>query len=31
LKGDRLEVESDGSVWYCKAISGADGGITVSA
>jgi hypothetical protein len=28
--GDRLEVESDGVNWYCKAISGADGGITVS-
>jgi hypothetical protein len=29
--GDRLEVESDGAVWYCKAFSGADGGITTSA
>ncbi len=28
--GDRLEVESDGSLWYCKAISGVDGGITVA-
>jgi len=28
--GDRLEVESDGTNWFCKAISGADGGITVS-
>ena len=31
LKGDRLEVESDGTSWYCKAFSGADGGITTSA
>jgi len=30
LVGDRLEVESDGTNWYCKAFSGADGGITVS-
>ena len=30
LKGDFLEVESDGSSWYCSAFSGADGGITVS-
>lgn len=28
--GDRLEVESDGTNWYCKACSGADGGITVA-
>jgi hypothetical protein len=28
--GDRLEVESDGTNWYCKAFSGADGGITVA-
>lgn len=28
--GDRLEIESDGINWYCKAFSGADGGITVS-
>lgn len=28
--GDRLEIESDGTNWYCKAFSGADGGITVS-
>lgn len=26
--GDRVKVESDGTNWYCKAISGADGGIT---
>jgi len=28
LAGDRLEVESDGTNWFCKAFSGADGGIT---
>jgi hypothetical protein len=28
--GDRLEVESDGTNWYCKAFSGANGGITVA-
>jgi len=28
--GDFLEVESDGTNWYCTAKSGADGGITVS-
>jgi hypothetical protein len=28
--GDRLEVESDGTNWYCKAFSGANGGITTS-
>lgn len=28
--GDRLDVESDGTNWYCKAVSGANGGITVS-
>lgn len=28
--GDRLEIESDGINIYCKAFSGADGGITVS-
>ncbi len=30
LVGDFLEVESDGTNWYCVAKSGADGGITVS-
>lgn len=30
LVGDRLEVESDGTNWYCKAFSGANGGITVA-
>ena len=30
LKGDRLEVESDGTNWHCTASSGADGGITVA-
>ena len=30
LVGDRLEVESDGTNWYCKAFSGADVGITVA-
>ena len=30
LIGDRLEVESDGTNWYCKAFSGANGGITVA-
>jgi len=29
--GDRLEVESDGTNWYCKAFSGADSGITTGA
>ena len=29
LAGDRLEVVSDGTNWFCKAFSGADGGITV--
>jgi hypothetical protein len=28
--GDVLEVESDGTNWYCVAKSGADGGITVA-
>ncbi len=28
--GDFLEVESDGTNWYCTAKSGADGGITVA-
>ena len=28
--GDVIEVESDGTRWYCKATSGADGGITVA-
>ena len=31
LVGDRLEVECDGTNWYCTAISGADGGITTGA
>ncbi len=31
LVGDSLEVESDGTNWYCTAFSKADGGITVSA
>jgi hypothetical protein len=31
LVGDSLEVESDGTNWYCTAFSLADGGITVSA
>lgn len=30
LVGDSLEVESDGTNWYCKAFSGANGGITVA-
>jgi len=30
LVGDSLEVESDGTNWYCTAFSKADGGITVS-
>jgi len=30
IVGDFLEVESDGTNWYCVAKSGADGGITVS-
>ena len=30
LVGDFLEVESDGTNWYCVAKSGADGGITVA-
>jgi hypothetical protein len=30
LVGDNLEVESDGTNWYCKAFSLADGGITVA-
>jgi len=30
LVGDFLEVESDGTNWYCTAKSGADGGITVA-
>ncbi len=30
LAGDRLEVESDGTSWFCWAFSKADGGITVS-
>ena len=30
LVGDSLEVESDGTNWYCTAFSGANGGITVS-
>jgi len=30
LVGDYLEVESDGTNWYCIAKSGADGGITVA-
>ena len=28
--GDRLEVETDGTNWHCKAFSGVDGGITVA-
>lgn len=28
LVGDRLEVTSDGTNWYCTALSGANGGIT---
>ncbi|HEB28834.1 MAG TPA: right-handed parallel beta-helix repeat-containing protein [Porticoccus sp.] len=31
LVGDSLEVESDGTSWFCTAFSKADGGITVSA
>jgi len=31
LVGDFLEVESDGTNWYCVAKSGADGGITTAA
>ena len=31
LPGDRLEVESDATSWFCKAFSKVDGGITVSA
>ena len=30
LVGDSLEVESDGTSWFCTAFSKADGGITVS-
>jgi hypothetical protein len=30
LVGDSLEVESDGTSWFCMAFSKADGGITVS-
>jgi hypothetical protein len=30
LVGDSLEVESDGTNWYCTAFSKANGGITVS-
>ena len=30
LVGDYLEVESDGTSWFCNARSGADGGITVA-
>jgi len=29
--GDSLEVESDGTNWYCRAISGVDSGITTAA
>ena len=28
--GDRLEVESDGTNWYCVAVSGANGGMTTA-
>ena len=31
LPGDRLEVESDGTSWFCLAFSKVDGGITISA
>ena len=30
LVGDTLEVKSDGTSWFCTALSKADGGITVS-
>jgi hypothetical protein len=30
LVGDYLEVESDGTSWFCNARSGANGGITVA-